>query len=218
MLTRDRLVSAVTSSAGVQPFAEQFLLWVGQTLVLFGPTLAVLTYLEQIGKASAALLLNVTFFAVVLGIALLLPQPVRSSTLTQLIAVSNVIGFAGVQFSAARLLRRPKGRSTLLDIHAPQLDIGALAIRAYTAGDHNAVLDLFEGPAFYFRTYRPDLLSEDQITALVGDTDLVCRYDGAVVGLFAADPLPAGYPVTVKFTSGLPTGSIPRPPPLSPAG
>ena len=108
VLTRDRLVSAVTSSPGVQPFAEQFLLWVGPTLVLFGPTLAVLTYLEQIGKASAALLLNVTFFAVVLGIALLLPQPVRSSTLTQLIAVSNVIGFAGVQFSAARLLRRPE--------------------------------------------------------------------------------------------------------------
>lgn len=91
----------------------------------------------------------------------------------------------------------------MLDIHAPQLDIGALAIRAYTAGDHNAVLDLFEGPAFYFRTYRPDLLSEDQITALVGGTDLVCRYEGAVVGLFAADPLPAGYPghcqVHVRF-------------------
>jgi Na+-driven multidrug efflux pump len=106
-LLHTSIVGAVTASPQVAQSAEYYLLWVAPTLALLGPTLAVLTYLEQIGMARSALVLNVTFFAAILAIAMLLPQPVDSSTLTQLIAVTNVIGFCGVQFAAAKLVRQP---------------------------------------------------------------------------------------------------------------
>ncbi len=106
-LARAGLVHLVTASPDIAADADDYLWWVAPTLVLLGPTLAVLTYLEQIGRAGVALVLNGTFFAVVLGVALALPQPVSAGTLVHLIAAANVVGFCGVQVTAARLLRQP---------------------------------------------------------------------------------------------------------------
>jgi hypothetical protein len=56
------------------------------------------------------------------------------------------------------------------------------------------VLELFQDRDFHYRTYRPDLLCEQQIDDLVGTNDLCCIHNGRLIGLFAADPLPAGFP------------------------
>lgn len=108
LLLQSAIVHAVTDAPEIASSAGDYLRWVTPTLLLLGPTLAVLTYLEQIGRAGVALVLNVTFFAVVLGVALLLPQPVDDGALTHLIAIANVAGFCGVQFTVARRLRQPK--------------------------------------------------------------------------------------------------------------
>ena len=80
----------------------------GPTFAVFGGTLAVLTYLEQVGRARTALLLNVIYFAVLLTIAFLLPPPVGSITLTKLLAIGNAIGFVTCWQSARFLIRRTR--------------------------------------------------------------------------------------------------------------
>ncbi len=66
-------------------------------------------------------------------------------------------------------------------------------MNAFGTGDLAEVLELFEDRTFYYRSYRPDLLAEQQIADLLGPADLCCRIGPRLAGLFAADPLPAGY-------------------------
>jgi Na+-driven multidrug efflux pump len=106
---RDPLSRLLTSDADVARTTADYFRWMGPTFVVFGGTLAVLTYLEQVGRARTALLLNAIYFAVLLVIAFLLPQPVGSNTLTKLLAISNVIGFLTCWQSARYLVNRARG-------------------------------------------------------------------------------------------------------------
>jgi Na+-driven multidrug efflux pump len=105
---RHPLSRLLTSDAEVARTTADYFLWMGPTFVVFGGTLAVLTYLEQVGRARTALLLNAIYFTVLLAIAFLLPQPVGSIALTKLLAISNVIGFLTCWLSARYLINRPR--------------------------------------------------------------------------------------------------------------
>ena len=107
-LSRDPLSRLLTSDPEVARTTAGYFFWMGPTFVVFGGTLAVLTYLEQVGRARAALLLNAIYFTVLLVIALLLPPPVDSGTLTKLLAISNIIGFLTCWLSARYLLSRTR--------------------------------------------------------------------------------------------------------------
>jgi Na+-driven multidrug efflux pump len=101
------LVDVFTGDPVVREAAAHYLGTVAPTFALLGITVAVLTFLEQVGFARSAFLLNVTFFAAVLAVAALLGHPPRASLIAGVIAVANLCGFTGVLVSAARLLRRP---------------------------------------------------------------------------------------------------------------
>lgn len=105
---REPLSRLFTPDPEVARVTAEYLTWVGPTFAVFGGTLAMLVYLEQIGHARTALLLNTVYFAVLLAVAFLLPAPVTSLTLTKLLAAGNAIGFLTCWWSARYLLtRRP---------------------------------------------------------------------------------------------------------------
>ncbi|GAA0577878.1 hypothetical protein GCM10010172_73370 [Paractinoplanes ferrugineus] len=104
LVSRDPLSRLLAADTDVARTTAGYFLWMGPTYAVFGGTLAVLTYLEQVGRARTALLLNAAYFAVLLVIAFLLPQPVSSATLTKLLALSNVVGFLTCWQSARYLL------------------------------------------------------------------------------------------------------------------
>jgi Na+-driven multidrug efflux pump len=107
-LLRRPLSELLTSDRGIATVAADYFAWIGPTFALFGGTLALLTFLEQIGRARAAFALNAIYFAVVLAIAVALPQPVDSATLAKLLAASNLIGFVTLWFSTRYLIRRAR--------------------------------------------------------------------------------------------------------------
>lgn len=79
--------------------------------------------------------------------------------------------------------------SRTAELGTPQLSAVPLA-----EVDLDDVLGLFTEPTFYYRTYRPELLSEDEILALLPERTLVCRAGSRPVGLLDAEDLGAGYP------------------------
>lgn len=105
---RDPLSRLLTADPAVARTTADYFFWMGPTFVVFGGTLAVLTYLEQVGRARTALLLNAIYFTVLLVIAFLLPQPVGSNAMTKLLAISNVIGFLTCWLSARYLISRTR--------------------------------------------------------------------------------------------------------------
>ncbi|GAA1610786.1 MATE family efflux transporter [Actinoplanes couchii] len=105
-VTREPLSRLFTTDPEVARVTAEYLMWIGPTFVVFGGTLAVLSYLEQIGHARTALLLNSVYFAALLAIAFLLPQPVTALTLTKLLAAGNTLGFLTCWLSARYLLSR----------------------------------------------------------------------------------------------------------------
>lgn len=109
-LLRDPLAAALTSDHAVAAAGAAYFAWMGPSFTLSGGTLALLTYLEQTGRASTALILNTAYFAVMFAVAFALPQPVSSADLIRVIAVSNVIGFGTCWMSARCLTRRPGGQ------------------------------------------------------------------------------------------------------------
>ena len=98
----------MTTDQAVAAVGAEYFLWVGPTLTVYGGTLAILTYLEQVGRGSAAFLLNLIYFTVMFGIAFSLPQPVTSATMIKLLAISNVIGFATCWATAWYLVHRSR--------------------------------------------------------------------------------------------------------------
>lgn len=107
-LLRRPLAGLLTSDKAIAAVAADYFLWTGPTFALFGGTLALLTYLEQIGRASAAFALNAAYFAVLLAVAFCLAPPVGSTTLAQLLAAGNVVGFATCWYCARHLTRRAR--------------------------------------------------------------------------------------------------------------
>jgi Na+-driven multidrug efflux pump len=107
-LARHRLVGLFTADAHISAVATGYLVWVGPTLALLGITLAALTFLEQVGHARSAFILNVTFFAAIFLAALAFGHPVRPALLAHIVAAANVLGFFGVFTTTSRLLRRPR--------------------------------------------------------------------------------------------------------------
>ncbi|MGW4804173.1 MATE family efflux transporter [Kitasatospora sp. NPDC004272] len=105
-LLRQPLAQALTTDRAAAAVTAGYFAWVGPTLVLFGGTLALLSYLEQIGRAGAAFLLNVVYFALMLAAALLMPAPVNAEELSKLMAVGNVLGFITLWFSVRHLVLR----------------------------------------------------------------------------------------------------------------
>jgi Na+-driven multidrug efflux pump len=105
---RRPLSDVLTSDAPIAGAMADYFLWVAPTLLLYGGTLAILTYLEQIGRASWAFVLNLTYFAVILAVAFALPQPVRNVTMARLIAAGNLVGFFTLLPSVWYLVRRPQ--------------------------------------------------------------------------------------------------------------
>nr|MDT0656954.1 MATE family efflux transporter [Micromonospora sp. DSM 115978] len=100
------LMRLFSSTEEVVDVAADYFKWVGPTLVLFAATLAMISYLEQVGHAAAAFMLNLTYFVVILSAAFLLPQPVGSTDLAQLLCVGNVVGFFTLLASIYLLVRR----------------------------------------------------------------------------------------------------------------
>ncbi|MFK0191631.1 MATE family efflux transporter [Kitasatospora sp. NPDC090308] len=105
-LLREPIARALTTDRAAASVTADYFAWVGPTLVLFGGTLALLSYLEQIGRAGVAFLLNVVYFAAMLAAAFLIPGPVRAGDLSKLIAAGNVLGLVGLWFSARFLVLR----------------------------------------------------------------------------------------------------------------
>ncbi|GAA1299507.1 MATE family efflux transporter [Saccharothrix xinjiangensis] len=108
-LLRGPLVDLLTTDPAVREVAVDYLGVIGPSLLALGTTLALLTYLEQAGRAVAALVLNVTFFAAVLALGAALPDPLHARSLVVLLALANVAGCACVLLSARSLLRKRKG-------------------------------------------------------------------------------------------------------------
>ncbi|MFI8423900.1 MATE family efflux transporter [Streptomyces sp. NPDC085479] len=104
---RGPVTDLFTDDEAVAAVARDFQAWVGPTLLLFGATLALITYLEQVGHARAAFLLNLSYFAILLSVAFLLPEPVSGHDLSVLLAVGNVVGFGTLMVSTWLLVRRP---------------------------------------------------------------------------------------------------------------
>jgi Na+-driven multidrug efflux pump len=107
-LFRDPLAALLTSDKAVAAVGATYFMWIGPSFTLQGGTLALLAYLEQIGRASTALILNTIYFAVMFAVAFALPQPVSSTDLIRVIAVSNVVGFASCWMSARYLIHRSR--------------------------------------------------------------------------------------------------------------
>ncbi|MFF4343997.1 MATE family efflux transporter [Kitasatospora sp. NPDC001540] len=105
-LLREPVTEALTTDRAAASVAAGYFTWVGPTLVLFGGSLALLSYLEQIGRAGVAFLLNLVYFAVMLAVAFLIPGPVDARDLAKLMAVGNVIGFVSLWLSARYLVLR----------------------------------------------------------------------------------------------------------------
>lgn len=108
-LLRGPLVDLLTTDPAVREVAVGYLGVIGPSLAALGITLTLLTYLEQAGRAVAALVLNVTFFAAVLALGAALPDPLHARSLVVLLALANVAGCACVLLSARPLLRERKG-------------------------------------------------------------------------------------------------------------
>ncbi|QKW23509.1 hypothetical protein HUT16_34390 [Kitasatospora sp. NA04385] len=105
-LFRGPITRALTTDRAAASVAAGYFAWVGPTLVLFGGTLALLGYLEQIGRAGTAFLLNVAYFALMLTAAFLIPGPVDAGDLARLMAAGNVLGFVTLWFSVRFLVLR----------------------------------------------------------------------------------------------------------------
>ncbi len=110
-LIRTPLAKAFTPDHQIAAVATSYLTWMGPTLILFGGTFAMLTYLEQIGLARASFTLNLIYFVVILAVAFALPQPVTALTMTHLLAAGNLIGFWTLLVSVRWLIKRAKPRS-----------------------------------------------------------------------------------------------------------
>lgn len=108
VLCREPLVGLLTPDGAVRAVAVDYLGWIGPSLAALGVTLALLTYLEQAGRAVAALVLNVTFFAAVLAVGAALPDPLHAHSLVVLLALANVVGCGTVLFAGRALARRPE--------------------------------------------------------------------------------------------------------------
>jgi Na+-driven multidrug efflux pump len=104
---RQPLSQLLTSSTAIADASAEYFLWVAPTLLLFGATLAMLTYLEQIGLARWAFILNAIYFTVLLAVAFSLPQPVHNVTMAKLVAAGNIAGFGTLLLSTWYLVRRP---------------------------------------------------------------------------------------------------------------
>lgn len=98
------LVDALTTDAAVRAAATGYLAVIGPSYLLFGLTLAALTYLEQTGHATGALVVNVLFFGAVFVVAAALGPPLHGDTLILLLAIANIPDCAGVLLYA-RLVR-----------------------------------------------------------------------------------------------------------------
>lgn len=109
-LIRMPLAEAFTPDHQIAIVTSDYLAWMGPTLIVFGGTFSMLTYLEQIGRARMAFTLNLIYFAVILGVAFALPQPVTSLTMTHLLFAGNMVGFWTLLFSVRYLIRRGKSR------------------------------------------------------------------------------------------------------------
>lgn len=107
-LLRGPLAALLTSDRAVAAATAGYFAWMGPAFTVIGATLALLTYLEQVGRASTALTLNAIYFAVIFAIAFALPQPVTAPELTRLLAISNIIGFATCWATAHYLIRRTR--------------------------------------------------------------------------------------------------------------
>jgi Na+-driven multidrug efflux pump len=108
-LLRRPLVELLTGDRAVGQVAVHYLGVVGPSLLPLGITLALLTYLEQTGRAMAAFVLNATFFTVVLAIGAAFRDPLHVRALVVLIALANVAGCGCVAVSVHSLLRIQKG-------------------------------------------------------------------------------------------------------------
>ncbi|MFD8596797.1 MATE family efflux transporter [Kitasatospora sp. NPDC059646] len=105
-LLRESIAEALTTDRAAAAVAAEYFAWTGPTLALFGGTLALLTYLEQIGRAGVAFALNAVYFALMLTAAFLMPGQVTSDDLARLTAGGNVLGFVSLWFSVRFLIRR----------------------------------------------------------------------------------------------------------------
>jgi Na+-driven multidrug efflux pump len=110
-LIRTPLAEAFTPNHQISAVATSYLTWMGPTLILFGGTFAMLTYLEQIGLARASFTLNLIYFVVILAVAFALPQPVTALTMTHLLFAGNLIGFWTLLVSVRWLIKRAKPRT-----------------------------------------------------------------------------------------------------------
>lgn len=99
------LVHALTTDPSVRAAATGYLAVIGPSYLLFGLTLAALTYLEQTGHATGALVVNVIFFGAVFAVAAALGQPLHADTLILLLAIANIPDCAAVLLYA-RLVTR----------------------------------------------------------------------------------------------------------------
>jgi Na+-driven multidrug efflux pump len=105
---RRPLARALAGDGAVADAATTYLTWVSPTLVLFGGSPAILTFLEQVGRARTAFLLNAAYFAAMLAAAFALPGPVHTATLAKLVAAGNTVGFFTLTATTFRLLRRAR--------------------------------------------------------------------------------------------------------------
>ena len=105
-LARHPIAALFAAAPRINRSMVDYLSWSGPALVLFGGTFAMLTFLEQTGRAREAFVLNIAYFAVLLIVAFLLPQPVHCVTLARLLAIGNLVGFWTLLGSAGWLLRR----------------------------------------------------------------------------------------------------------------
>ncbi|SDW50210.1 Na+-driven multidrug efflux pump [Amycolatopsis xylanica] len=105
VLLRADVTATLTADPAVGAAAAEYLGVLGPSYLCLGLALAVLTYLEQTGHATGALLLNGIFVGSVFAAGALLTGPVRAHELALLIALGHVAGCALV-LPVTRVLER----------------------------------------------------------------------------------------------------------------
>jgi hypothetical protein len=194
------VVRLLAADPVVREQATRYLGLVGPTFVCTGLVLATLTVLEQTGYGPVAVLLNVLYFAEIVGVGGWLTASAGDPVmLYRTTAAANLTGPAFVVVLALVLVRRGRRGAATPPAAPPATPPATPApAPAWAAGppgpEHRAaVLDFFTEPDFHFRTDHPGVLSEAEIDALLGDDARVLLAAGEPVGLYAVEPFGDGW-------------------------
>jgi hypothetical protein len=176
----------ISSSATVADAGVTYLLVSGPSLLALGLILVTLTMLEQTGAARLALALNVGNVALVAAVGAALARHFGAPL--GLYATSAVAALAGLPAVVALGRRHIGGLGGTARPPIPALVPTAIRLEPVTAGNRDAVHDLFAARDFLFKTTLPWLADPAEIDGLLTEDTRAITEGDAVLGLVELEP------------------------------